>query len=77
MSKIPIISSNQLISVLTTLGYAIIRQKGSHVRLKDTKDPSHLPVTVLLHNEIKPGLLKKIMEDTHLSVEKLIELLKE
>jgi predicted RNA binding protein YcfA (HicA-like mRNA interferase family) len=47
------------------------------MRLKDLKDTSHMPITVPLHDEIKPGLLRKIMKDAHISVEKLIELLKE
>jgi predicted RNA binding protein YcfA (HicA-like mRNA interferase family) len=75
--KLPIISGNKLIRVLNKLGYEIIRQKGSHVRLKDTSNPSHIPVTVPLHKEIKPGLLRKIMKDAHLTLELLIELLKE
>jgi len=47
--KLPIISGNKLIRVLNKLGYEIIRQKGSHIRLKDTSNPSHIPVTVPLH----------------------------
>lgn len=34
MPKILVISSNQLIKVLHKLGYTIVKQRGSHIKLK-------------------------------------------
>ena len=34
MGKLPIVTARKLIKVLENLGFEIIRQKGSHVRLK-------------------------------------------
>ncbi|WP_223342149.1 type II toxin-antitoxin system HicA family toxin [Synechocystis sp. PCC 7339] len=35
MAKLPTVTSTQLIVVLQKLGFKFIRQKGSHLRLKD------------------------------------------
>ena len=34
MSKIPIISGHEAIKVFEKVGYKVIRQKGSHIRLR-------------------------------------------
>jgi predicted RNA binding protein YcfA (HicA-like mRNA interferase family) len=58
------------------LGYRIVRQKGSHVRLRHP--PVH-PITIRLHNPLKTGTLHGILaEVAHMraiSMESLIELL--
>ena len=43
------------IAALAKLGYTVLRQKGSHVRLVC---PKHPPVTVPLHHEIDRGTLR-------------------
>ncbi|UCE39310.1 MAG: type II toxin-antitoxin system HicA family toxin [Thermoplasmata archaeon] len=74
--RLPRISGEAVVKVLTKLGYKVVRQKGSHLRLKDPDNPSHKPVTVPLHKSIKPGLLRKIIKDAGLSVKEFIEYLK-
>ena len=61
--------------ILFQIGYRAVRQQGSHMRLKDETDSSHNPITVPLHGEIKPGLLRKILRDADLSVEEFIRLM--
>jgi predicted RNA binding protein YcfA (HicA-like mRNA interferase family) len=73
--KLPSISSRKLIKVLEDIGYQVVRQRGSHIRLRDETDPEHLPVTVPNHKTIKPGLLRKILRDANLAVDELIDLL--
>ncbi len=74
MSKLPVISGQQVIRKLHKVGYQIVRQKGSHVRLKSIIDSSSKPITIPLHRSIKPGLLHQIIKDANLSLEKFIEL---
>jgi predicted RNA binding protein YcfA (HicA-like mRNA interferase family) len=74
--RLPRISGEAVVKVLTKLGYNVVRQKGSHLRLKDPDNPSHKPITVPLHKSIKPGLLRKIIKDADLSVKEFIEYLK-
>ena len=74
MPPLPIVNSRQLISTLERTGFEIVRQRGSHVRLKH---PNGRVVTVPLHSgrDIGRGLLRKILRDAKLSREEFIELL--
>ncbi len=74
-AKLPVVSGQDLIRALERFGYQAVRQRGSHVRLRDDRDPQHLPLTVPLHKEIKRGLLRRILRDANLSAEKLADLL--
>ncbi|MBN1659394.1 MAG: type II toxin-antitoxin system HicA family toxin [Anaerolineae bacterium] len=73
--KLPVVSGHQLVRVLESIGYEIVRQRGSHIRLRDESDPEHRPVTVPDHRTLKPGLLRQILRDANLTVDELVELL--
>lgn len=73
--KLPVVSGQDLIRALEKTGYRSTRQKGSHVRLRDEGNPGRKPVSVPLHKELKRGLLRKILRDAELSVERLLEIL--
>jgi len=75
MSKLPVVSGKETIKALQKIGYQTVRQKGSHVRLRDDTNPTHIPITVPLHKQIKHGLLRRIIKDSTLSVEQFVELL--
>lgn len=70
--KLPVVSGEDIIRVLRKFGYEIVRQKGSHVRLRNESQPKRLPVTVPLHKEIARGTLKSILTDASISVEEFI-----
>jgi predicted RNA binding protein YcfA (HicA-like mRNA interferase family) len=70
--KLPVLSGEEVIRALRKFGYAVVRQKGSHVRLRNEGDPARLPVTVPLHKELAKGTLKNILSDSGISVEELI-----
>ncbi|MFH0792137.1 MAG: type II toxin-antitoxin system HicA family toxin [bacterium] len=72
MSKLPIISAKSAIKVFTEVGYRVVRQKGSHIRLcHDSKRP----LTVPNHKIIGKGLLRKLLRDAELSVDEFVSLL--
>jgi predicted RNA binding protein YcfA (HicA-like mRNA interferase family) len=75
-SKLPVVSARQVVRALEKIGYQVVRQKGSHLRLRDPDNPSHLPVTVPNHKTIKPGLLHQILRDANLTVDQFVEILK-
>jgi predicted RNA binding protein YcfA (HicA-like mRNA interferase family) len=75
--KLPVVSGRQVVRALERVGYRVVRQKGSHIRLRDESDPNHLPVTVPDHRTLKPGLLRRILRDANLTVDEFIMLLKE
>jgi predicted RNA binding protein YcfA (HicA-like mRNA interferase family) len=74
MPKLPNLTGKKLVSILEKKGFVFLRQKGSHVRLKDSENRV---VTVPIHaNQILgKGLLLKILRDAQLSKEELIDLL--
>jgi predicted RNA binding protein YcfA (HicA-like mRNA interferase family) len=68
---LPVISGSACIVALSKLGYTILRQKGSHVRLVC---PSRPPVTVPMHHEIDRGTLRSIIRTVEISVEEFNKL---
>jgi predicted RNA binding protein YcfA (HicA-like mRNA interferase family) len=74
--KLPVTSGGEAVKVLQKIGYEIVRQRGSHLRLRDKKDPLHKPLSVPDHKELKPGLLRKLIKDANLTVEQFVELLR-
>ena len=79
MLKLPVVSGDQLIKLLLKLGYEIVRQKGSHVRLRKITDAGEHNITVPKHSEIAKGTLNDILSKVavwnNIPKEKLIELL--
>ena len=73
--KLPVISGEEFVKAAGKIGYVAVRQKGSHVRLRHPSDPQRKPLSVPQHKSLKRGLLKDLLRDANLSVEKLIELL--
>ena len=80
MPKLPVVSGDQLIKLLTRLGYEIVRQKGSHVRLRKITALGEHKITVPKHPEIAKGTLNDILSKVSLwnniSKEELTALLK-
>ncbi len=74
-SKLPVLSGDELVKALQKVGYDVVRQKGSHIRLRHSTDPERKPLTVPRHQTLKRGLLHRILRDAGLSVERLAELL--
>ena len=74
-SALPVVSGPQAISVLESVGYVAVRQRGSHVRLRHPDAKDHRPVTVPLHSELKRGLLKSILRDAGITTEDFMALL--
>ena len=74
MSKLPSLTGGQVLKALQKAGFVIIRQKGSHVYLRDATGRSTV-VPVHRGESLGKGLLKKILHDTELENDELIKLL--
>jgi predicted RNA binding protein YcfA (HicA-like mRNA interferase family) len=71
--KLPVLSGREIIKALTKIGFVPIRQKGSHVFLR------HLDgrrTVVPLHEEINKSTLMDIMDQTKLTKEEFLRLLR-
>ncbi|MGH7213565.1 MAG: type II toxin-antitoxin system HicA family toxin [Tepidisphaeraceae bacterium] len=77
MSKLPRdVTGERLVKALARTGYRVVRQTGSHVRLKGGAS-GQAPVTVPLHRAIKIGTLSAILDDvaaqTGMTIEQVLE----
>lgn len=70
MPKLPVLSGHQLIRLLESAGFKIIRQKGSHVSLQKGEYRTVVP----LHEELAKGTLLGILKQCGLSKEDLVKL---
>jgi predicted RNA binding protein YcfA (HicA-like mRNA interferase family) len=72
------VGADRLIRALETLGYRVIRQKGSHVRLRHEGPPAH-SVTVPQHNPLKTGTLHGILSEVgqarSISIDSIVSML--
>jgi predicted RNA binding protein YcfA (HicA-like mRNA interferase family) len=66
------VSGDRLIRLLQQMGYSIVRQRGSHVRLQHPGPPTH-NVTVPVHATLKAGTLHSILADVALMRSTTIE----
>ncbi|MFA4820229.1 MAG: type II toxin-antitoxin system HicA family toxin [Candidatus Aenigmatarchaeota archaeon] len=73
--KLPSVSGKKMIKVLSMKGFQIVRQRSSHVQMKNTKGTL---VTVPVHpgKDVSIGIVLKIPRDAELSREEFIELKK-
>ena len=65
------ISGIELADLLKALGYDIVRQTGSHIRLRTTENGEH-SITIPSHDAIKIGTLNFILKDiaSHFEIDK-------
>ena len=80
MPKLPDVGGAELLRLLRSLGYEVVRQHGSHVRMTKRTTQGEHHVTVLMHKTIPKGTLhdtlSKVSIWNNISEEELIERLK-
>jgi len=69
MPKLPILSGLQLIDILKTLGFVVVRQKGSHVSLQKGQHKTVVP----LHDDLAKGTILGILKQCGLSKDDIIK----
>ncbi len=70
----PVLKDHEVIKALKSYGFFIVRQKGSHVRLRH-EDGRVVSVPFHSGQDIGKGLLKKILRDTELTMDDLLRAL--
>jgi predicted RNA binding protein YcfA (HicA-like mRNA interferase family) len=72
------VSADRLVRALGRIGYRVIRQRGSHIRLRHDGPPAH-SISIPNHNPMKKGTLHGILADIassrSTSIDALIDLL--
>lgn len=66
------VSGQDLISILTKLGYEVTKQTGSHIRLTSMLNGKH-HITIPNHDPVKVGALNSIINDieNHKKIDKM------
>ncbi len=76
MTTLPVISGKALLNLLAKQGFRLVRQKGSHVRLR-AADGRVTTVPVHGNQDLPKGLLRKILFSdlklTEMEIEKLLQ----
>jgi predicted RNA binding protein YcfA (HicA-like mRNA interferase family) len=73
-SSLPVVSGRDVVKALEKIGYALDRQRGSHMILRQ-QTPPHRRLTVPDHDEVAKGTLRAIIRQAGLTVEEFIQLL--
>jgi predicted RNA binding protein YcfA (HicA-like mRNA interferase family) len=73
-AKLPRLTARQIVGVLESVGFSLARHSGSHIICKNAAGKR---ATVPFHagKVLHPKVLKSILRDADLSLEKLLELL--
>ena len=66
------LSGQELVKVLLRVGFAVNRQRGSHIILRRANP--YARVVVPDHKRVRPGTLRKILNEAGVTVEQLLEL---
>jgi len=74
VSRLPVLSGQELCKALAKVGYRIDHQTGSHIILR-MENPPNRRLTVPKHKEIAKGTLRAIIRQAGLSREELFDLL--
>jgi predicted RNA binding protein YcfA (HicA-like mRNA interferase family) len=72
MGTIPVLRPQEVVKILYVLGFAEVRQRGSH---KQFRHPDGRSTTVPFHKgrDISPTLLRKIAADIGLTIENFLQ----
>jgi len=71
VGSVPVLKRREVIRRLESLGFVIVRQRGSHVQLRH---PDGRGTTVPMHagRDISPSLLRPIARDMGMTAEQLV-----
>ncbi len=72
MPELRRVSGEQAVRALERLGFARVRQRGSHVILKRSTAEAEIGCTVPLHRELAIGTLRGILKQARVSVDEFI-----
>ena len=72
MGKIPVLKPREVVAILRKLGFAEVRQRGSH---KQFRHPDGRGTTVPDYQgrDTSPGLLRKIAEDIGMTIGEFLQ----
>ena len=73
MPDLPVVSGDEFIRLIRSLGYEAVRSRESHVRLRAA---GRVPLSVPRHRELDRGLLRSLIRDAGITVDEFVALLR-
>jgi predicted RNA binding protein YcfA (HicA-like mRNA interferase family) len=75
--KVPVVSGKQTIKALCKIGFVVVSQQGSHVKLLKRVNEGAVQIIIPVHGNkpLKKGLLSAVIKDAGLTVEEFTKLL--
>ena len=61
--RLPPVSGRQVVRLLERLGYYVIRQRGSHIRMRKATPLGEHSITIPAHREMAKGTLNDILTE--------------
>jgi len=75
MTRLPVLSGNDLVKILSKAGFQFARQKGSHIILVKFAESKKRAVVVPNHKEIDRGTLSEIIRQAGLTKDEFLRLI--
>jgi predicted RNA binding protein YcfA (HicA-like mRNA interferase family) len=75
MAKVPSENYDRIIAALERLGFAVVRRRGSHIRLEKQLPEKRLKVTVPAHRPVKRSTLSHILKQAGVSLADFLDAL--
>lgn len=75
MSRLPVVTAREVISVVVRLGFELDRQRGSHAVYLRPSDQRRVVIPIHKGRDLKPGTLRGIIDDKDLTVAEFNSLL--
>ena len=75
MSKVPSLPYTRIIRALQRDGWTVVRQRGSHIRLRKRTGGEVLKITVPAHRPVKRSTLAHILKQTRTDLDRFLQLL--
>ncbi|MCK4444868.1 MAG: type II toxin-antitoxin system HicA family toxin [Thermoplasmata archaeon] len=75
MTRLPVLPAREIIKALKEIGFSVVGQKGSHVRLKRETETETRIVVVPDHLEVAVGTLSSILRQAGLSRQEFLKII--
>ncbi|MBI4215167.1 MAG: type II toxin-antitoxin system HicA family toxin [Parcubacteria group bacterium] len=75
MSIVPILKAKEVVQFLLKLGFKVVSQKGSHVKLEHVLDKTRRVVVPLHAKDLKRGTLMGILKQSKVSIDEFLKIL--
>jgi len=69
MPKVPSLNYERIVAALVRLGFVVVRQHGSHIRMEKRMPDKTIKITVPAHRPVKRSTLSHILKQAAVSLD--------